>query len=355
MKKILQPGIWMAAMLLVTASAAQAATLSEADKARKREELNQFFSTAVVQAEPGAPKKARQQFRYTLNGSTRIGYDDNVDLDQIEDGDMFYQERVGGRVEYDPTGWEVGGKAVTLGTAASYNYMGYFSREDMNRQIGTVSPFVRFALGDRFMLETGYEFRGSHYDDQDEFNYFSNGARVELTHRLAPGLSHHGEFRYDVLGYTDRRMLNDNLTFGPEEDRNDEQYKALYGARYHVGRWTFRAEGSWKWNDSNDLYFNYSDYDDFGLDGSVSVRTTERWILTGFGGWHNRSYDDRPIGLNSTTVQDDDWYYVGGRIFFALNTWSGMDVTATYSENNSNRTTAEYGDFTTSAGFHLYF
>jgi len=350
--------IGMAAALVIMAAGislpAYAQTLSDAEKASKREELRQFFDAAIVNTEPDAPKQARQQLRFTVTGSTRVGYDSNVDLDNIEDEDGFYQERVGGLLEYDPTGWEFKGRPVTLGVAGNYNYLGYFDRDDMNRQGGSGSPFVRLRLDDRFTLEGGYKFRASHYEDQDDLNYQSHGGRLALSHRIATGLTHKGEFRYEQLDYSDRKQLRPNRTFGDAE-REDDRYEAVYGVRYHMGRWTTRVEGSWIWNDSNDQYFDYNDYDDFGLDASVSVRTTERWILTGFGGWRNRSFDSRATIPGSLEVQDDDWYYAGGRVFFALNTWSGFDVTATYSENSSNDTNHEYDDLIVSTGFHLFF
>jgi hypothetical protein len=341
-------------LLAVFAEPVFGAELSDAEKAAKREQLSQHFTAAVERTEPGSERRHAQALRYRVTGSTRLGYDDNVGLDSVKDDDIFYQERAGATVEYDVSGWNIEDRPVTVGVDTSYSYLGYFDRDDMNRQSGKLSPFVRMRLKDRVTLEAGYVYRGLRYDEQKDLNFNANGARVSISQRLAVGLYHKGEFRYEHLSYTDRKQLNPFPVY-TSNDREDNRHQAAYGFRYHSGRWTTRLEGSWMRNDSNDQYLDYNDYDDLGLDGSVSVRTTERWILTGFGGWHSRSFDSRAAIVGSTDTQEDSWYYAGGRVYFALNTWSGFDITATYNENVSNNSAHEYSDFISSAGYHLYF
>jgi hypothetical protein len=330
------------------------AELSDADKIQKRGELDSYFSSALPRTEPLAPVKSAQKLRYTASGATRYGYDDNVDLDQASDGDSYYQERVGGTVEYDPNA-QLFGRPTTIGVLADYDYLGYFDRDDMNRQSGIVAPFLRLKPGGRMVLDAGYEFRVRDYESQDDLSYLSHAAKLRLSHQLMTGLRHKAEFRYERAYYSDRKQLQPGGIYSPDEDRQDGRYTTAYGFRYHSGGLTLRLEGSWLWNDSNDQYFDYNDYNDFGLDGSVSIRTADRWILTGFGGWHQRSYDDRIRVLVSTETQEDDWYYAGGRIFFALNTWSGVDITATYSKNDSNDPAHDYDALNISSGYHLYF
>lgn len=344
----------VAICLLLAGSTAFAALLSDSEKAQKREELEKFFASALSRTQPDSPKKADQIFRFTANASTRYGYDSNVDLDDDEDGDSFYDEAVSANAEYAPNDFKLWGNQLALGVDGRYSYLGYFDRDDMDRQSILGSPYLRIEFGQDLSLETAYEFRGRLYDGRDDLSYYSNGGAITARHRLMPGLTQRATFRYADREYTDRKALFSNGVFS-NTDREDDRYEVSYGLRNRTGRWTFDIEGIWAWNDSNDDYLDYNDYEDAGLDGSISFRVTERWILTGFGGWHNKMYDSRTVFPAFTNIQEDDWYYAGGRVYFSINAWSGIDVTVAYSKNDSNASTHDYDSVVTSAGYHLYF
>ena len=345
----------LALVIGVVGTALAAEGLTDAEKAQKRDDLDKFFTGALQRSKAEPVNEAPDVFLFTANASTRYGYESNVDLNNTEDGDEFYQEKVGAKAEYAPEFWSWGNNRLSTGVEGRYEYWGYFDRDDLNRQNAVVSPYLKLDLGKYLTLETAYVFRVRNYDSLDQLNYLANGATVSVEHKLAPGLSQKGTFLYEHRGYSSDRpsLTSSGLLQG--DDRKDEYYETTYGWRYHTGRWTFNLEGDWVWNDSNDQYFDYNDYQEGGLDGSVSVRLTNRLILTGFGGWQHRMYDSRPITNDFTVTQEDDWYFTGGRLFYALNPSSGIDLTFTYYENDSNDAGHDYSDTITSVGYHLYF
>ncbi len=339
---------------LAGAGVAMADGLTDAEKAQKRDELEKFFTGALQRSKAEPTNAAPDVFRLTANASTRYGYESNVDLNNTEDGDEFYQEKVGAKAELAPEFWAWGDNRLSTGVEGRYEYWGYFDRDDLNRQTGVMSPYLKLDLGKDLSIETAYVMRIRHYDTLDQLNYLSQGVRVSVDHRITTGLSQRGTFTYEHNAYSDRPSLTPGgLLQG--SDREDERYEGTYGLRYRAGRWTFNAEGNWVRNDSTDQYFDYNDYDEGGLNGSVSYRLTEKIILTGFGGWEHRTYDSRPLTNNFTVTQEDDWYFAGGRAFYAINTWSGVDVTFTYYRNDSNDAGHDYSDTITSVGYHLYF
>ena len=225
-----------------------AESLSEAEKSQKREELDRFFSEAVVRTKPQEVKKVYQAFHVTANASTRLGYDSNVDLTRSnKDGDAFYEEKLSGRLEYAPEAAKLFGHPVAAGLDARYGYLGYFDRNDSNRQSALVAPFVRLELNPDLNLETAYEFRARIYDSLENFTYLSNGVKTTLNHQISPGLTQKASFRYEALEYTDRKALLSNATF-TGGDRRDDRYELVYGIRDRVSIWTFGLEGSWLWN-----------------------------------------------------------------------------------------------------------
>jgi hypothetical protein len=343
---------WMIVLLAFFSVSSYA--ISDAEKAQKRDELDRYFSSALLQAKPEVSKKARQTFRWTAHGSTRVGFDTNVDLKDGGEDDAFYEERLSAHLQIAPEGMAIAGLPASLGIKGRYSYFGYFDRNDLNRQHALASPYLRLDLKEDLFLETAYQWRARLYDSRDELDYFANGGKVSLEHRLGPQLSHKASFTYENLDYFDRLVILSDGSAGGS-DREDDRYEVTYGFHSRVANWTFNLEGVWTWNDSSDEYFDYNDYEDAGLDGSVSVRLTRRFILTGFGGWHRRMYDDRAIAPSFTTVQDDDWFYGGARLFFSLNKWVGMDISFTYYENDSNDPGDDYDTTLTSAGLHLYF
>ncbi len=339
----------------LTATFIYAATLSDTEKSQKREELDRFFSEALIRTKAEAAKKVHQAFRFTATGTTRVGYDSNVDLnDSDEDGDAFHEQQAAARLEYAPESAAIFGHAVAVGVEGRFGYLGYFDRDDLNRQSGLASPYLRIEINPDMYLETAYQFKSRIYENREELSYLSNGVKTTLNHQITPGLTHKVFFRYEKLDYTDRKALLSGATF-TGGDREDDRYEIAYAIRKRTGIWTFSLEGNWVWNDSNDEYFDYNDYDDGGLEGAVSARVTERTVITAFGGWHSRMYDGRKIAPVFDRIQEDDWYYTGGRIFYALNTWSGIDATLTYYANDSNDGNRDYDSVITSVGLHLYF
>ena len=341
-------------LTILTVTSVVAANLSDEEKAQKRQDLEKFFSNALIQTKPEAVKKTYQTLQMTGSGSTRYGYDSNVDLDSSEESDFFYQEKIGGKLEYAPERASLWGMPILGGVEGRYDYWGYFDRDDMNRQTIYGAPYLQLNINQDLELQAAYEFRARLYDTRDDLSYFSNGAKTSLTHRIIPGLTQKGTFSYERLDYTDRAALLPDGNFSAS-DRQDNRYEVSYGIRDRIGPWTIDLGGSWLWNDSNDQYFDYNDFNEAGIDGSVSYRATERLVLTGFGGWHKREYDSRLISPEFTTVQSDDWYYAGARAFYAINAWSGLDVTFTYYQNDSNDPNHEYDSMITSAGYHIYF
>ena len=340
--------------LSVSAALAAAEGLSDAEKTQKREELESFFSSALLRSQITPSNEVNQIFRLTANASTRYGYESNVDLDSSEQGDEFYQEKVGGRLEFAPPIASWGQSSLSTGAEGRYEYWGYFDREDLNRQNAVVSPFLKLSLNKSLSVETSYVFRWRRYDSQEDLNYISNGAKVLAEHQVTPGLIQHGTFTYEHRGYSERASLTSGGLLRGDE-RTDNHYETAYGIRYRAGAWTLSVEGDGIWNDSSDIYFDYNDYQEGGVNGSASYRVMERIILTAFGGWEHRSYGARPANSNPANTQEDDWYYAGGRIFYALNTWSGLDVTFTDYNNHSNDSSHDYHDTLTSIGYHVYF
>lgn len=329
------------------------AELSDSEKAQKREELDRYFQTAIAKTQ--AKAEAYQVFRLTAHGSTRLGYDSNVDLDRNEDGDMFHEQKAGIDAVYAPEGWNLAGHPLVAGLRGRYAYLGYFDRDDMNRTSALLAPYLRMDLGETLRLETSYEFRARIYDVRQELNYLSNGLRTVLSHQITPNLLHQVSFSYEDHDYfSERKAVLDSGRPGPD-NREDERYELSYGGRYKTGPWTFTLEGVWLWNDSNDDYLDFNDYDDIGLNGSVSVRVYENLILSGFGGYHFRDYANRAPAPAFSSTQEDDWYYAGARAFYSINIWSGVDVTFTYYDNDSNDSNHDYDGYILSAGYHLYF
>ena len=329
------------------------AEFSDSEKAAKREELDRYLQMAL--SKTAAKAEAYQIFRLTAHGSTRFGYDSNVDLDKNEDGDEFYEEKGGVDAIYAPEGFNAWGVPFVLGARGRYSYLGYFDRDDMDRQTFLLEPYVRMDLNENLRLEQAYDFRGRNYDSRNDLNYLSQGTKTTLVHRITPGLSHQFSFGYEHQEYDSvRKAIRDNGRPGPD-DREDDRYEFIYGGKYKTGRWTFNLEGTWLLNDSNDDFVDFNDYSDLGVNGSASVRVYERLILTGFGGYHFRDYASRAPFPAFSPTQEDDWFFAGGRIFYSINLWSGVDVTFTWYENNSNDPNHDYDGTLTSVGYHLYF
>jgi hypothetical protein len=244
---------------------------------------------------------------------------------------------------------------ISFGVDGDYSFLGYFDRDDLDHHMLSVSPFARIELAQNLWGEAAYEFRLRDYDAPlSHLSYLSNGARGSIMHQITPALSQKATFRYGALHYDGRNALLADATF-TGNNRLDNRYEGDYLLRYRTGKWSFSAEGSWIWNDSNDEYFDYNDYDDAGVDGTVSYRATNRLALSLFGGWHKRMYDERKFGRLFDDTQDDDWYFMGARAFYALNKWSGVDVSFTFYKNDSNDDSRDYDSIITGIGYHLYF
>lgn len=344
---------FFAVILSILVMSVNALALSEAEKAERREELNAHFSEVITRIEGVKAPVKKSVFRLTGNASSKLGFDSNVDLTSNEDEDVYYREYAAGRVEYDSPDLHVLDRQITLGADAKYYYHGYFDRDDLNRQGGELTPYLKFDLIPSVHLRGGYSARLLDYDEQELLNYFSQAGTLEVVHDINKSFSHRAEFRYEELRYDDRKSLTTTGTF-TDDDREDDRYYFAYQINHRFQNIRWRMKASWMDNDSNDEFIDYNDYKDFGLDGSASLRTFERWIFTAFGGWHNREYDNR-TPLNTSSAQEDDWYYYGGRIFFLINSWAGVDITLTFTENDSNDPNHEYDRVTAASGLHLFF
>ena len=332
-------------------------TLNEEQKTEKRLLFNQYIEDELERARKKKSSEGQPPAKKNLISrvSAAYGYDSNVNLDSSHRGDQFFQATAEGSFDFVrranfPTPWE-----AKMGLTGYAEYLAYESMEGSDYNSSTLSGFTEERLTPQSALKLQYDLNIVRYMNNDQLTYLGHKFKSTLMHYPTQHFSHNIFVSYERKDFRDRKALSvSDLPL--DRLRKDDYYEAGYGTRYYpTDRTYLGATLAWKWNDSNDLFHDFSDYDGYKVNGFIYQKLTGRFSVVGFLGYDHKDYSARTFITGSDRTEKDDFYYYGGYVYHDLNkNWQAF-LSYLYKQNNSNDPAQEYVGYTSGAGLNLTF
>jgi hypothetical protein len=322
--------------------------LTEAEKTEKRLQFNRYVEQqlAEIQKEKVAKKK-----RWNFNFTGHWGYDTNVKLNNQRKGDAFHRENLDASWIDDHEG--VG--PDQYGVRVYLEYTDYFKKDPFDSQQTIVSPFLKFNFTNTLSLKTEYNFRYSRYIHNNPLTYYGHGAKVTLTDTHWNNMMQSLYGSFERKGFSVRKALTDAGVNGDDE-RADFYDELGYGMNiFPDKRSVIGAIAAAKFNDSNDIYFDYNDYRGYKVTGFMYRELSKplTWVLTG--GYDYKRYDNRAFAAGSSAVERDYFYYLGNYFYYTIHPNAQIVVSYLYSQNFSNDRAQEYFSHVWTTGLSLTF
>jgi len=315
------------------------------EKAMKRLQFNRY-----VERELALELAKKRKKIWSIRGSAAYGYDNNVALNARRNGDDFHEETFEGTLKLDHEGIPHLLGSGTFGTKADTEFRDYNDDDEYDFHHFRLSPYVKTTLFDSLRLELEYQLQAIRYIRNNQVNYLSHGAKAMITQPMGPSVAHRFYFLYRFKDYIDRHQKSAEDTNLPG-DRKDIAYEPGYSLLLHPQEPTYLGmTGSWKFNESNDLYVDFNDYQSYKFSAYVYRKVNEGISWVGAGGYERKDYESRTyLGLNQ--AQEDDYFYLASYLYFAIDDKSQFFLTYLYGQNDSTNPAYEYSSSTMTLGF----
>ncbi len=280
---------------------------------------------------------------------TRIGYDNNVDLDSSRTQDCFSQSFL--NVEIDK---EITDKLTLRGGADIFNIT-YFNQNtdnllDMVPYIGT-----EYFILPELRLRSEIAIEGMWYPNKKENTFYGLELRTYLRHYIFDNTYH--ELGYETIyhKYPDRKTYNRD-SVKSDKNRLDTRHKF----HYVIGTLLFntfyaKLNNEFTINDSNDAFQEYYDYWDWRIKPSVAYFFTEQlYVYTNFS-YKYRDYKDRRSTEDANKTVKDHVYTAKLSLYYDITENYTLASTYSYTENNPNDPFYKYSGSNITLGVNIVF
>jgi len=281
------------------------------------------------------------------------GYDNNVYLDSQRKGDTFSEGILDASVVYPMTGrWDIFGgigvhditywdvtDASLVDTDLKFGFEGKF--------FGTVTLT---ALNDFEVVEYPYNEDGSYIGDKIGFKI-----KHLLPKTYLPATFFHSfGYEYFYKDYMDRKASNGYGARSPN-DRVDKRHtlNSEFGAYFKKAMLKLSSE--FYVTDSNDIYFDYYDYQSRRIGLSLIYLFTDKMTAIFSVGHQRKHYDHRVTQVDNTKCETDNIVTAGASIFYDIYKNASLGLNYFYRENDSNDPIQEYSGSITSLGLYCRF
>lgn len=322
------------------------------EKLEPAERYNMQAVESVIQAY--AREYPTEKPKLNSSISQNMGYDNNVNLNSSNEGDVFFETRFKFGIE----------KPFYLGFALwqdmklkldyNFNFIAYPEITDASMINNNFNFNLQNRLVGKNILEFNYNFGLIDYPKYGPGSHRAN--RVSLGFKNYLTSKFYGRLGYGYLHkkYDDRKARYANGTESSSE-RTDHRHIAELEAGYYLWEKTLlKLRGQYYINDSNDSYYDYYDYSSHKISLTAIHIFSEKFFgLLSFAQAF-KDYGHRTTFDNSR-VQEDEMFTINTAFLYDFTPSTSISLNLTYRENDSNEPRDEYTETIFSVGLHYSF
>ena len=328
-------------------------SLTEQEKAQKRQELNQAAqAAAAIQSQPKNP--AAEANPWTVTVVSNFGSERNVTFDSRRLSDTYHQETVTGTYTKEHKGLLHFIPSGKYGVTGNIDEFDYSRRNESDYRNFKANPFLTTNLTPTTALKTEYTFKNARFLKRDSVNYLSHEIKGSLSEaRLAHWL-HTLYTTIEFRDYTDKFLMSATGGVGADKrsDLLDEYgYSAMY---FPSNKLVFGVTGAYHIDDSNDNWVNYSDYDGYKVTGFIYAAFNDRLSWVGAAGYDQKWYKAKVISAaDPTKIEEDELLYFASYAYYNLTPKTQIVLAYFWDQNFSNDPLLQFTDHMVTVGFSV--
>lgn len=292
------------------------------------------------------PQKKR--LRITGFVDVQQGYDNNCDLDSKRHKDGFIQST--GDLEFI---YEATDNLKVVAGSDIFNTIYY--KYNINN-ILDVSPFLGFDLEiiPGLISRNRIKYDYFAFPNYKESTFSALVLTTYLRHYIVDDFYHEGGFEYLRRYYPDQITYLTNGQYAGD-DRIDNRIRVKYTVGWFQEKFFFRMSNEFSRNDSNDLFQQYYDWWHYRLRPSLMYFFTEKLYTDVSLVYKYIHYKDRRSTDNINKKERDNNYIFAASMYYDLTKNLTLEVTYSYSQNNSNDPFQAYSGSIVTGGVSLSF
>jgi hypothetical protein len=319
------------------------------------QDITDFYPSAAPPPEVRIKKEVQedtfpQKERLTMSAYLDVqqGYDNNVDLDSKRHKDLFLQTTGDVTMIY-----EVADNLKLVGGSDIFNTTYY--KSNINNLLD-VSPFFGFDLQVRpdivWRNRVLYDYFSFPNNKESSFSglILTSYARQYLTRDFY----HEAGFEYLWRWYPDQKTYLTNGQFGCK-DRRDLRYRVKYNFGWYSEKFFFRISNEYSHNDSNDQFQHYYDWWHYRVRPSIMYFFTDKLYTDVSLIYKYVHYTERRSTDNINKKERDNNFIFNTSLYYEVIKNVTLEVTYSYSQNNSNDPFQEYSGSIVTTGATVNF
>ncbi len=285
-----------------------------------------------------------------IRASALMGFDDNVNLNSTRKSDLFGQETISLNYQKRPT------QSFKYRLSSNLINVNYFEVTDQNIFLPSVGAGLDIVVFPKTVLETDYNFSYIDFPNDISVSSFNHDGRIGLKRVLTKDLILRVGFDASSREFEDRKLTQANGFLSTSTERNDRCYAVDSDLSIYASNNTLLKLGFiYDWNDSNDLFHDYYDYEDFKFFTGVSVEWSPKISAFAKFSYERRDYHSRPLLDFVGVFENDDIYSASGGLFYKFTPNISLSGITNYRQKNSNEPSQKYSGLIFTLGFTYSF